>query len=42
MLCDVYENDLGEVHIGDAAEIRLNAYPDKDLPRQGRRYFARP
>jgi membrane fusion protein, heavy metal efflux system len=29
VLCDVYENDLGEVRLGDAAEIRLNAYPDK-------------
>ena len=29
VLCDVYENDLGEVHLGDAAEIRLNAYPGK-------------
>jgi len=29
ILCDVYENDLGIVGIGDAAEIRLNAYPDK-------------
>jgi cobalt-zinc-cadmium efflux system membrane fusion protein len=29
VLCDVYENDLGEVHLGDTAEIRLNAYPDK-------------
>lgn len=29
VLCDVYENDLGIVGIGDAAEIRLNAYPDK-------------
>ncbi len=28
ILCDVYENDLGEVHLGDPAEIRLNAYPD--------------
>jgi cobalt-zinc-cadmium efflux system membrane fusion protein len=28
-LCDVYENDLGAVHIGDTADIRLNAYPDK-------------
>jgi cobalt-zinc-cadmium efflux system membrane fusion protein len=28
-LCDVYENDLGEVHLGDPAELRLNAYPDK-------------
>ena len=29
VLCDVYENDLGDVHLSDAAEIRLNAYPDK-------------
>jgi len=29
VLCDVYENDLGEVHLGDTAQIRLNAYPDK-------------
>jgi cobalt-zinc-cadmium efflux system membrane fusion protein len=28
ILCDVYENDLINVHIGDNAEIRLNAYPD--------------
>src|SRR5216684_1452988 len=29
ILCDVYENDLASVHIGEMAEIRLNAYPDK-------------
>ena len=29
VLCDVYENDLANVHVGDTAEIRLNAYPDK-------------
>jgi cobalt-zinc-cadmium efflux system membrane fusion protein len=29
VLCDVYENDLGEVQLGDTADIRLNAYPDK-------------
>src|ERR1700686_2694798 len=29
ILCDVYENDLAHVHIGETAEIRLNAYPDK-------------
>ena len=29
VLSDVYENDLSEVHRGDTAEIRLNAYPDK-------------
>jgi cobalt-zinc-cadmium efflux system membrane fusion protein len=31
ILCDVYENDLANVHIGESAEIRLNAYPDKAL-----------
>jgi cobalt-zinc-cadmium efflux system membrane fusion protein len=31
ILCDVYENDLANVHIGETAEIRLNAYPDKVL-----------
>jgi cobalt-zinc-cadmium efflux system membrane fusion protein len=29
ILCDVYENDLANVHIGETAEIRLNAFPDK-------------
>lgn len=29
VLCDVYENDLGEAHIGDLAQIRMNAYPDQ-------------
>ncbi|HXE14272.1 MAG TPA: efflux RND transporter periplasmic adaptor subunit [Bryobacteraceae bacterium] len=29
VLCDVYENDLSAVHLGDIADIRLNAYPDK-------------
>ena len=29
VLCDVYENDLGDVHLGDSAEIRLNAYPER-------------
>src|SRR5216684_3089158 len=28
ILCDVYENDLANVHMGETAEIRLNAYPD--------------
>lgn len=31
ILCDVYENDLATVHVGETAEIRLNAYPDKVL-----------
>src|SRR5208282_5851853 len=29
ILCDVYENDLSDVQLGENAEIRLNAYPDK-------------
>jgi membrane fusion protein, heavy metal efflux system len=29
ILCDVYENDLANVHVGESAEIRLTAYPDK-------------
>jgi len=28
-VCDVFENDLGEVHVGDTGEIRLNAFPDR-------------
>jgi cobalt-zinc-cadmium efflux system membrane fusion protein len=28
-VCDVFENDLGEVQLGDAAEIRLNAFPNR-------------
>ncbi len=29
IVCDVYENDLRTVHVGQDAEIRLNAYPDQ-------------
>jgi cobalt-zinc-cadmium efflux system membrane fusion protein len=29
IVCDVFENDLGDVHVGDAAEIRLNAFPKR-------------
>jgi membrane fusion protein, heavy metal efflux system len=29
ILCDVYENDLSNVKLGENADIRLNAYPDK-------------
>ncbi|MGC1619061.1 MAG: efflux RND transporter periplasmic adaptor subunit [Candidatus Acidiferrum sp.] len=29
ILCDVYENGLAEVHVGESANIRLNAYPDR-------------
>lgn len=27
IMCDVYENDLDAVHLGETADIRLNAYP---------------
>ena len=29
ILCDVYEDDLATVRLGDKADIRLNAYPDR-------------
>jgi membrane fusion protein, heavy metal efflux system len=29
IVCDVYENDLSNVHVGETADITLNAYPDK-------------
>ena len=29
VVCDVYENDLANVHSGDTVEIRLNAYPSQ-------------
>jgi cobalt-zinc-cadmium efflux system membrane fusion protein len=31
VLCDVYEKDLRDVHLGETANIRLNAYPDEPL-----------
>ena len=29
VLCDVWENNLPQVHVGDRAEIELTAYPDR-------------
>jgi cobalt-zinc-cadmium efflux system membrane fusion protein len=29
ILCDVYENDLATVHLGEFADVRLNAFPDR-------------
>jgi cobalt-zinc-cadmium efflux system membrane fusion protein len=29
VLCDVYENDLAQVHLNEYADIRLNAYPNR-------------
>jgi membrane fusion protein, heavy metal efflux system len=31
VVCDVYENDLAGIRMGDSAEIRLNAYPGRVL-----------
>jgi cobalt-zinc-cadmium efflux system membrane fusion protein len=31
LMCDVYENNLAQVHVGDQAEVRLAAYPDRPL-----------
>jgi cobalt-zinc-cadmium efflux system membrane fusion protein len=31
IVCDVYENDLDAVHVGEFADIRLNAYPKQVL-----------
>lgn len=31
IVCDVYENNLSQVHMGEEAEIRLNAYPNRVL-----------
>jgi membrane fusion protein, heavy metal efflux system len=31
IICDVFEDDLASVRLGDHADIRLNAYPDRVL-----------
>jgi membrane fusion protein, heavy metal efflux system len=31
IVCDVYENDLPSIKVGDTADIRVNGYPDKVL-----------
>ncbi|MGB8064269.1 MAG: efflux RND transporter periplasmic adaptor subunit [Candidatus Sulfotelmatobacter sp.] len=31
IVCDVYENDLDAVRVGDQAEVRLNAFPNQAL-----------
>jgi cobalt-zinc-cadmium efflux system membrane fusion protein len=31
IVCDVYENDLPAVHVGDSADIHLAAYPDEKV-----------
>jgi cobalt-zinc-cadmium efflux system membrane fusion protein len=32
VICDVYENDLAQVHVGDRAQIELNALPGRLFP----------
>jgi cobalt-zinc-cadmium efflux system membrane fusion protein len=32
VICDVYEDMLSRVHVGDTAEITLNAFPDQKFP----------
>jgi cobalt-zinc-cadmium efflux system membrane fusion protein len=32
LVCDVYENDLAQVYVGDRADIELNAYPGRKFP----------
>ena len=29
IICDVYENDLASIHVGESAQIRLSAFPGK-------------
>lgn len=31
VLCDVYENDIAKISVGQPARIKVNAYPDKPL-----------
>ena len=31
IVCDVYENDLDAVHVGEYADVHLNAYPNQAL-----------
>jgi membrane fusion protein, heavy metal efflux system len=31
VICNVYENDIPSIHLGQTADIRLNAWPDKVL-----------
>jgi cobalt-zinc-cadmium efflux system membrane fusion protein len=31
IICDVYENDLPKISLGQSARLRINAYPDREL-----------
>ena len=38
IVCDVYENDLPSVRMGDTADIHLNAYPNRVFKGLGQQY----
>ncbi len=38
IVCDVYENDLKNVRIGEYADVKLNAYPDHVLAGANQQY----
>jgi len=31
IICDVFENDISRIHLGQSAKVHVNAYPDKVL-----------
>ena len=41
IICDVYENDLDAVHVGEFADIRLSAYPNTSFQGADRQHSAR-
>ena len=41
IICDVYENDLDAVHVGENADIRLTAYPEQGFQRPHRQHICR-
>ena len=38
ILCDVYENQLENVHLGEFADVRLNAYPGRPVQGTDQQY----
>ena len=40
VICDVYENDISKLQLGQEAKINVNAYPDRPLERPHQRYRA--
>ncbi len=39
IVCDVYENELAQVHLDELADIRMNAYPDRLLKARIKNIF---